>query len=94
MTSAALATIMHRAKPIGSTHAVHALAVIHQSGKLTMTAVANACGITTSAVTCMADSLEKQGLIERVFSPTDRRAIHLTLTKSGTAKVEQILQTA
>lgn len=40
-------------------------------------------GVTARTLTTMVDALEKQGLIERVPDPNDRRAIQLEITDDG-----------
>jgi len=54
------------------------------SGKCTLAAeLAREYGIDASAVTRLADRLEQRGLIERVRSSDDRRAVRLALTPEG-----------
>lgn len=49
----------------------------------TMTALAGRLGISTAAVTGIADKLEKKGLIERIRGKQDRRSVWLKLTAAG-----------
>jgi DNA-binding MarR family transcriptional regulator len=54
------------------------------SGKCTLAAeLAREYGIDASAVTRLVDRLEKRGLLQRVRSSEDRRAVHLALTPEG-----------
>ena len=56
------------------------------SGKCTLAAeLAREYGIDASAVTRLVDRLEKRGLLQRVRSSEDRRAVHLALTPEGLA---------
>lgn len=49
-------------------------------------------GVTARTLTTMVDALEKQGLIERVPDPNDRRAIQLDITDAGEALIEPLAQ--
>jgi DNA-binding MarR family transcriptional regulator len=53
------------------------------TGPETMIAIATRLGISTAAVTDIADKLEKLGLIERVRGRQDRRSVWLKLTEKG-----------
>jgi DNA-binding MarR family transcriptional regulator len=56
------------------------------TGKCTLAAeLAREYGIDASAVTRLVDRLEKRGLLERVRSSEDRRAVRLALTPEGLA---------
>ncbi|WP_042272492.1 MarR family winged helix-turn-helix transcriptional regulator [Paraburkholderia heleia] len=56
------------------------------SGKCTLAAeLARDYGIDASAVTRLVDRLEKRGLLQRVRSSEDRRAVRLALTPEGLA---------
>jgi len=56
------------------------------TGKCTLAAeLAREYGIDASAVTRLVDRLEKRGLLQRVRSSEDRRAVHLALTPEGLA---------
>lgn len=52
-------------------------------GRVTMSALADSVSITTGGVTRLADRLEKDGLVERVSCPSDRRVTYLALTEQG-----------
>ncbi|HEY1611995.1 MAG TPA: MarR family transcriptional regulator [Paraburkholderia sp.] len=61
------------------------------SGKCLLAAeLAREYGIDASAVTRLVDRLEKRGLLERVRSSEDRRAVHLALTPEGQAIAERM----
>ena len=49
-------------------------------------------GVTARTLTTMVDALEKQGLVERVPDPNDRRAIQLAITGEGEALIEPLAQ--
>jgi DNA-binding MarR family transcriptional regulator len=52
--------------------------------------LAREMSVDAGAVTRMLDRLAAKGLIERVRSETDRRVVHLRVTKDGEAAAEQI----
>jgi DNA-binding MarR family transcriptional regulator len=53
--------------------------------------IARRIGITSSALTGIADQLTKKGYIERVPSNLDRRSLKLKITPKGIATIEAIL---
>jgi DNA-binding MarR family transcriptional regulator len=57
--------------------------MILQAGPRTMSAIGEELGTTVSAVTQIADRLERAGLVERVPEGSDRRAKRLQLTPHG-----------
>ena len=52
-------------------------------GRITMSALAGGVALTTGGVTRLADRLEKDGLVQRVSCPSDRRVVYLALTEHG-----------
>lgn len=68
--------------------AVHAAHVEENSAR--MVDIALDLGVTARTLTTMVDSLTKQGLIERVVDPSDRRAFQLVLTDAGNDLVPQL----
>jgi DNA-binding MarR family transcriptional regulator len=63
--------------------------LLHQRGRRTMSQLGDDLGISVSAVTQMADRLERAGLVERVAEATgDRRTRYLQLTPQG----EQLME--
>ncbi len=62
---------------------------ILQGGSTSMTAIADELGISMSAVTQIADRLERHGLVERHAETDDRRTKTLALTDHGS----QVMQT-
>jgi DNA-binding MarR family transcriptional regulator len=55
-----------------------------------MSDIALDLGVTARTITTMVDALEREGLVERVPDPNDRRAISLVLTEAGAAAVPAI----
>lgn len=55
-----------------------------------MSDIALDLGVTSRTITTMVDALERDGLIERVPDPNDRRAISLVLTDEGHAAIPRI----
>lgn len=58
---------------------------ILQSGPRTMSSLSEELGITVSAMTQIADRMEKAGLVERILTPEDRRQKLLQLSEHGAA---------
>jgi DNA-binding MarR family transcriptional regulator len=54
-------------------------------GRMTMSELASGVSLTTGGVTRLADRLEKDGLVQRVSCPSDRRVVWLALTDQGRA---------
>ena len=55
--------------------------------------LADAVHLSQSALSRLADRLERHGLVERCNCPDDRRGIYLVLTDAGRAKHAQALRT-
>jgi DNA-binding MarR family transcriptional regulator len=55
-----------------------------------MSDIALDVGVTARTITTMVDALERDGLVERLPDPLDRRAISLRLTENGEALVPQV----
>lgn len=60
-----------------------ALVLIARNPGMKQTELANLLGIARSGVVMLTDGLEALGLVQRVASPTDRRAYQLALTEQG-----------
>jgi DNA-binding MarR family transcriptional regulator len=58
---------------------------LHHLGPMTQRQLSDALQCTPRNVTGLVDALEDSGLVERHPHPTDRRAIHVTLTEQGEA---------
>jgi len=63
---------------------------LHQESTLTQTRLAEASGIEKSSLVLFLDALEKDGWIERLRHPTDRRAHIIHLTPSGAERFNEI----
>src|ERR1700691_1565917 len=57
-------------------------------GRLKMNQVADAIVHSTGGTTRLIDRLEEAGFVERQLCPSDRRAIHVAITKQGNAKLD------
>ena len=55
-----------------------------------MSDIALDLGVTARTITTMVDALEREGLVDRVPEPNDRRAISLVLTEDGEDMVTKI----
>jgi DNA-binding MarR family transcriptional regulator len=88
-----LARILCRASVLRlNSSTLHTLCILHAlDGAATMTALARKLGISTAAVTGVADSLEAAGLIARYLSRTDRRLVYVHLTDQGRLTLSDIL---
>lgn len=75
-----------------SLSAVMSLAAIYDAGKKPTrpTDIANYVGISTAAITGTLDRLEKEGLVRRRLSTTDRRSFEVNLTEAGLAFCENL----
>lgn len=73
-----------RLRAMGITRGAYAvLSAIHHDKRATPAELANFLGVDGAAVTRHLDRIEKQGLIQRTPSATDRRSIDITLTREG-----------
>ncbi len=57
---------------------------------LAMAGLAEALNVSPRNITGLVDHLEKDGLVERVPDPTDRRSVLARLTEPGARKIESI----
>ncbi len=60
-----------------------------ESGRLTMSEVADAILHSTGGTTRLIDRLEEAGLVERQSCPTDRRATYVAITAAGNRAFEE-----
>lgn len=70
------------------------LATLRRSGpenQLTPAELMLASMVTSGAVTQRLDRLQDRGLVTRTPSPSDRRVVHVALTRDGRALVDQVL---
>jgi DNA-binding MarR family transcriptional regulator len=54
-------------------------------GRLTMRELGRAVVISKSGLTGLVDRMQRAGLVERSGDPQDRRVVHVTLTREGSA---------
>jgi len=66
------------------------LSAIQHHGKTTPAALASFIGIDRAAITRHLDRLEKQELVQRHHSSTDRRQVNLKLTQRGLMLVSEL----
>lgn len=69
---------------------VTAIKVLESFGELSLTDLSARMSATNSTVTGIADRMERDGLVERVRSETDRRVIRIRLTDKGRELASQI----
>ena len=60
-------------------------------GRLKMNEIADATVHSTGGTTRLIDRMTEAGLVERHNCPTDRRAIHVEITKAGNAKFDEAI---
>ncbi|HYL08810.1 MAG TPA: MarR family transcriptional regulator, partial [Candidatus Udaeobacter sp.] len=63
---------------------------LYRCGDLPLGDLADALDYTPRNITGLVDNLERDGLVERVPDPTDRRSIKARLTDSGRERIESI----
>ena len=68
------------------------LEFLHKEGESKMTQLAQFMGVTTAAMTGIADRLVRYGYVVRIFDPADRRTIKAKLTAKGQELVRRITQ--
>lgn len=85
-------TLRSRKISMSSLHAVTNL-YVNRRNNLSLSELAANLGITTAAVTSVADSMEKLGLAKRTVNSTDRRLTHINLTHRGIAFAEWLHDT-
>lgn len=68
------------------------LRLARSSGRrLRMTDLAAQTSLSTSGVTRVVDRLERDGLVQRVACPTDRRSWYAVLTEAGVTRLQGVL---
>lgn len=67
-----------------------ALIIINKNPDLKLIDLSKILGIARSGAVLLVDALERMTLVERVASPTDRRAYGLRLTAQGQSTLQQI----
>ncbi len=71
-----------------------ALVVLHNNPGITLGALGKAIARDKSTVTPLIQDLKRRGLIDRKPSETDRRRVHLTLTKAGETLLKDLMRHA
>lgn len=67
--------------------------VLAMHGRVKVGELAALLGVKPPAASAMIDSLEREGLVERVPDPEDRRSTYVQLTAAGTQALETAEQT-
>ena len=71
-------------------HEWHAVVVLWDNGRMTMSQLGDRIPLSRAAVTTLSDRLQSLGLIERLADPGDRRRILLTVTPKAEAEFERV----
>jgi len=66
------------------------LNVLQKNGSVPLKKISDELLVTGANITCVVDNLEKQTLVKRVPSKTDRRVINAELTSKGKQKLNKI----
>ncbi len=72
-------------------HALIRLLHFAEGHRLTQFEIASEMQVTSSNVTFLVDGLEKEGLVQRLPHPTDRRTVHVELTSAGETMADLIV---
>lgn len=67
------------------------LALANKQGRVSMSELGEMAGLSPRSMTVLADGLEKEGMIERVAHPADRRVHLLGITEAGARLARQQL---
>ena len=65
---------------------------LYRCGPIPLGDLATDLGSTPRNITGLVDHLERDGLVERVPDPEDRRSVHAHLTEAGRTRIESIWQ--
>lgn len=66
------------------------LDVLNKKGSMSLKLISDELMVTGANITCVMDNLEKDSLVKRVPSKTDRRVINAELTTKGKNKIEKV----
>lgn len=66
------------------------LDVLNQKGPMSLKQISDELMVTGANITCVMDNLEKDSLVKRVPSKTDRRVINAELTTKGKNKIDKV----
>jgi DNA-binding MarR family transcriptional regulator len=53
--------------------------------------LAEKAGVTRASMTGLLDGLEREGLVQRIFDPEDRRRVTVKLTAAGVARLDAVM---
>lgn len=81
---------LERVAPAVTQQQFRALTVLHEHGPQNAAALADALGIARSTLTRLANRLVRDGLIDRVADPADRRAVVLSVSRRGSRTAERV----
>ncbi len=84
--------VEHALSPTGLSLAeVKILRFLHEDGPLPITKLASELLVTPGAVTSLIDGLEKQELVARLRSESDRRVVTIRITSTGEATIKKAI---
>ena len=66
------------------------LDVLMKKGSIPLKKISDELMVTGANITCVMDNLEKEDLVKRVHSKSDRRVINAELTQKGKQKLDKI----
>jgi MarR family 2-MHQ and catechol resistance regulon transcriptional repressor len=66
------------------------LDVLMRKGSIPLKKISDELMVTGANITCVMDNLEKEDLVKRVHSKSDRRVINAEITNKGKQKLEKI----
>lgn len=78
-----------RLDALGMTPRGYCVMTVAETGDFSQTEIARCIGLDKTTMVVTVDALEKDGLVERLPSPTDRRARVIAVTDAGRAKVTE-----
>jgi DNA-binding MarR family transcriptional regulator len=67
---------------------------LRRQGEVALSDLADALSVSPRNVTGLVDHLERDGLVERVADPTDRRSVRARLTPAGSDRIDSIWREA
>lgn len=67
-----------------------ALTILHEEGPQNASTLAAALGIAPSTLTRLGNRLVRDGLVDRVVDPTDRRAVLVSTTRTGDRTADRV----
>lgn len=92
MTSTQIADFLACVHSFAPSSRLQLITLLHANGPTPLGKLAGALQVTSSAITTLADTLERERLAKRIRKPDDRRTIWLDLTERGRELIEQSLK--